>query len=56
MPSSVDCGGDEDCSAIDETQKKTMITANDRIGDAPENSGSRPAYSDGLQGAMIAAA
>ena len=33
-----------------------MITANDRIGDAPENSGPHPAYSDGLQGAMIAAA
>ena len=33
-----------------------MITATDRIGDAPEISGSRPAYRDGLHGAMIAAA
>ena len=33
-----------------------MITANDRSGDTPEISGSRPAYRDGLHGAMIAAA
>jgi hypothetical protein len=33
-----------------------MITANDRIGDAPEISGSRLVYPDGLHGAMIAAA
>jgi hypothetical protein len=33
-----------------------MITANDLIGDAPEISGARPAYLDGLHGAMVAAA
>ena len=33
-----------------------MITANDRIGDAPEISGSHLAYPDRLHGAMIAAA
>ena len=32
-----------------------MITANDHIGDAPEISGSSPAYRDWLHGAMIAA-
>ena len=32
-----------------------MITANDRIGDAPEISGSSLAYRDGLHGAMIPA-
>ena len=37
-------------------KKNTMMTANDRIGDAPEISGSRPAYRDGLHRAMIAAA
>ena len=33
-----------------------MITANDRIGDAPKISGTRLAYLDGLHGAMVAAA
>ena len=37
-------------------KKKTMIKANDRIGDAPEISGARLAYLDGFHGAMIASA
>ena len=36
-------------------KKKAMITANDRIGDAPKISGSRPAYRDQAHGAIIAA-